>query len=261
MFFIFNFLRDANFHDAPLELVGVLLVKNVRKLFSDFKVSFPYIPVGGFLIPARSRATLRSSVKIHLTKLNLFIVALALFGLLGARVFADSKVIRADPSNLPPIDYSKKFEAGESNLVQRQLELNSLGWENVELPTYSGNLTPVRLNEWQSSKSDFYSRSIDFREAEMKHVLEKWHAQSFMKSNVSLRDEAIIREDAVDVPTVPIESKETEVKTHEGDDLRQVINKGREAPSVKVGRGYDAKEIKGLNSPESQSPPKSESSQ
>src|SRR3989338_439801 len=98
------------------------------------------------------------------------------------RAFAESQVVHGDHSQLSPIDYNKKFEMKGFGGFDHEFKAKTIEMKAADLPTYSGNLKPVPLTEWQSSKTDVYSKSIEAKDFEIKKALEKWSRQADLKT-------------------------------------------------------------------------------
>jgi len=191
-------------------------------------------------------------------------------------VSAETKTVRIPSSELPwgdewapEIDHSKTVE-------MKAFDMDSLGgpgggfqtkeleMKAADLPTYPGNLKMLPLTEWQSPKSDFYSKSINLRDFEVKKAVERWsqHSDQFQLNEGSSLPQKnydpYSRE--ADVPATPVEKNEVDPAPNlGGEKLRQLINQGGEPGHVQVGRGFGATQLgpQLKEIPETKSQPKS----
>ncbi len=191
-------------------------------------------------------------------------------------VFAETRTVRAPPSEMPggdalapEIDHSKTVEMKAFDMDNLGgpgggFQTKELEMKAADLPTYPGNLKMLPLTEWQSPKSDFYSKSINLRDFEIKKAVERWsqHSDQFQQNEGSSLPQKnydpYSRE--ADVPASPVEKKEVDPAPNlSGEKLKQLINQGGELGPVQVGRGFGATQLgpQLKETPETKSPPKS----
>lgn len=161
----------------------------------------------------------------------------------------------------------KGFGGGDHEFKAKAIEMKA-----ADLPTYSGNLKPVPLTEWQSSKTDIYSKSIEIKDFEIKKALEKWSHQADLKtakSSVHAKDSPLNEKVAKENGKAAKESSLVfEIKNLPpannlgGEELKDLVNRGKgtstvEVGTVKVGRGVSevilgngSKEVPGMKPPQ-----------
>ena len=167
---------------------------------------------------------------------------------LAASCFAEQPKVYGSKEPYHQEDYDKMFKMefdtktlGDYN--NKEFSTRAIEMKAATLPDYAGNLKSVPLTEWQSSKPDFYSKSLSLREFEVKKAIDTWTKPSELesKSGVPLTrskmdgkesSDSSKRVEKVDLPP-PYAIK--------GEELQNLINHGSEAPPIKVGRGTATK--------------------
>ena len=183
--------------------------------------------------------------------------------------------VRGDASGLPKIDVTKTFQTGTAPGFERVYEPTSLEMKAAHLPAFSGTFRGVSLDEVKLPQLDRYSKTVDFREVEMKKALDKWSAimahdqyapSKEEPSGLSTRESPLTGREAEKKEARPgVLQEGTEVEPGpvlEGEKLRDIIQHGKEAPPIDVGHGFLKRRLGGESKapPEKKSPPKSETS-
>jgi len=183
-------------------------------------------------------------------------------GVAMGNVFSQTQV-RGDPSQLPEIDYSKqfnmkKFGTSAFSGADRTFSTKEIQSKTVQLPPYYGNLKPVPLTEWNSSRPDVYSKSLSLQGFQIKKAVDRWSTNVTLREDEPYHDNSPVKGD--DIQTSDVETKESEPgKNVTGQKLRELINKGIKPEPVKTGRGFNAGylgEEKAKEQPKTESPPK-----
>jgi hypothetical protein len=155
-------------------------------------------------------------------------------------------MVRGDPAQLPEIDYSKQFnmqnfKTGTFSGFNRTFATKDIASKTLDLPSYYGNLKPLPLTEWHSSKPDIYSKTLSLKDYQVKKAVDRWSNQltlredddNFVSKSYSGNDKM--------VPTSNIESKDVSPgKSVGGQELKDLINRGIKPEQVRVGHGFNA---------------------
>lgn len=159
------------------------------------------------------------------------------------------KQVRGDGGQLPQIDYSKQFnmnvfKTGTYSGFNRSFETKQFEAKTLELPNYYGNLKPLPLTEWQSNKQDFYTKNLDLQEFQVRKTSDRWSHQLSLREDENFKTELPPAYEGKSISVKNLEIKEVEVPSNvTGEDLRRLINKGSKPESVKVGRGFNARNV------------------
>jgi hypothetical protein len=164
---------------------------------------------------------------------------------------AADKVIYADPSGLPDVDRSKTVEMKTVNSFNKAFNAKNLEYKDVKLPEYFGNLEAYPLTEWRAPQSDFYKKTIDakeFSDSRKQSGLQPWSNEVALKASLKLREDTELGDKDAKIKDNSLEAEDISKGPNlRGQKLIQIINKGAEAPPIKVGDGFTEKTIKGIN--------------
>ncbi|MDD2710251.1 MAG: hypothetical protein PHV34_19890 [Verrucomicrobiae bacterium] len=159
---------------------------------------------------------------------------------------ANGQVVRGDSSQLPKIDYTKKFEGKNFDGYNREFKGGSVQFKDVDLPTFSGNLKALPMTEWKSDKPDLYKKNLELKDFEGKKITHFADKDPVQKQEVSLggKQPSI---DSSKAPRIPSTSAgEKQVPTPQsigGQELKDLINKGITPEKVTVGKGITSREL------------------
>src|ERR1043166_6075306 len=99
-------------------------------------------------------------------------VGLTVAGCLVASAQGPSKTVRGDNSGLPMVDYGKTFDMKSEPGFNNDFPTRTLDLKAASLPEYSGNLKPLPMTQWTSSRSDLYPRHITPRDFEVRRTMD-----------------------------------------------------------------------------------------
>lgn len=169
----------------------------------------------------------------------------------GAIVQAGQKVSRGDNSQLPPIDGTKMFDFKSFQGFNREFKVDDVEMKTAHLPAYSGKFRDLPLTQWQSSKSDFYARDLPQRDFRVNSAVDEALREFSLKDNASVASLGnVVESREARLPSENVEGRQLDApKSIQNEDLKQVINKGSFTGKVKVGRGFDARELPSVDEP------------
>ncbi len=155
---------------------------------------------------------------------------------------AQEKSYHGDPSGLPRIDMSKKFEAGTTSQFDREFSTRTLDFKPIALPDYSGKLPSLALSQWHTTRGDIYAKTIELRDFETKSLSDAPKPALYEGRDKTLPSTSIGEKDAA-VPGKLVEGEDLKgFRTIPPGELRDIINRGGQPAEVHVGR--DLKEVK-----------------
>ncbi len=129
----------------------------------------------------------------------------------------------------------------------KEFKTSSIEMKAATLPEYGGNLKSVPLTEWQSSKADFYTKSLSLHDFEIKQALDKWSQPAMFSTEtaVSMKNSSMDGRPSEDSSKTFDKKDLPPPYAVKNEDLQNLINYGSEAPAIKVGNRFSSTEIKG----------------
>ena len=168
-------------------------------------------------------------------------------------VSAQQKVVHADNSGLPMIDYSKQFDIEGTAGIRGNMESKVFDSKAANLPEYAGKLETLSIPTLQPGHAEGYSHLMKLKDIEIKKAVDKWSRitdadykdKAFSMSATSVFEKtAVLDERNADQYTKEwtVEAVE-QPHTIRPEDLPRVINKGGKTGTVRVGGGFGGQSL------------------
>lgn len=165
---------------------------------------------------------------------------------LATTAAAQSRTYHADPSKLPKIDPNKTFDVKSFDGMNKEFKCDSLEFQAAKLPDYRGKFDTIPLTEFQVPKADFYPKAVPTKqfEGKLETAVEPTPAAINAATPVAGTNSVMGTRQA-SVRSEPVEPKTLPPPPDLADEeLKDLINQGTTAGRVRVGKGFQSKDLK-----------------